>query len=131
MDSQSRKPYRSDVTDEQWRFIKRFLPPPARTGCPRADVREVLNGILYVLITGCQWQDLPHDIQASPKTCHRQLLQWQRRRVWQKILRVLLKEAERRKLLNWKNAYHDASTIKSKGGTKAKLDSTENTVFWA
>jgi transposase len=129
MESKSRKPYRSDVTDEQWRFIKRFLPPPARTGCPRADEHEVLNGILYVLITGCQWQDLPHDIQASPKTCHRRLLEWQRRRVWQKILRVLLKEADRRKLLNWKNAYHDASTIKSKGGTKTKSDSTENAAF--
>ena len=124
-----RKPYRSDVTDEQWRFIKRLLPKPAPTGHPRTNEREVLNGILYVLLTGCQWQDLPHDIPVSPKTCQRRLLEWQRRRVWQKIVRALLKEADRRQLLNWKNAYHDASTIKTKGGTKTKSALMENTGF--
>ena len=129
MASPLRKPYRSDVTDEQWRFIKRLLPKSARTGHPRTDEREVLNGILYVLLTGCQWQDMPHDIQASPKTCHRRLLEWQRRRVWQKMMAVLLKEADRRHVLNWNNAYHDASTIKSKGGTRPKSVLTENAGF--
>jgi transposase len=41
-----RKPYRSDVTDAQWDRIKRLVPKPARTGRPREDEREVLNGIL-------------------------------------------------------------------------------------
>jgi hypothetical protein len=74
---------------------------------------------------------MPHDIHASPKTCHRRLLAYQRRRVWQKILKVLLKEANHRGYLNFKNAYHDASVIKSKRGASRKSASLENTGFWA
>jgi transposase len=122
-----RQPYRSDLTEGQWNFIRPLLPKPARTGRPRANTREVLNGILYVLRTGCQWEDLPHDIQASPKTCHRRLLEYQRRRVWQKIVQVLLQEANRRRYLNFKNAYHDASVIKSKRGANRRSATRENT----
>jgi len=48
-----RKPYVSDLTDAQWQYLTRLVPRPARTGRPRADDREVVNGILYVLYTGC------------------------------------------------------------------------------
>lgn len=125
----ARKPYRSDVTDGQWDYLCALWPNEARTGRPRANEREILNGILYVLKTGCQWEDLPHDIAASPKTCHRRLLEYQRRRVWQKIVRVLLQEADRRGHLNLTNAYHDASVIKSKKGLRPKSATLANTVF--
>jgi len=46
LEGMPRKPYRSDVTDAQWDRIKRLVPRPARTGRPREDEREVLNGIL-------------------------------------------------------------------------------------
>ena len=62
-----RKLYQSDLTDAQWHYLQWLLPRPARTGRPRADEREVLNGILYVLHTGCRWEDMPHQIHASPK----------------------------------------------------------------
>lgn len=125
--SLSRKAYRSDLTDAQWNRIKRFLPKSAPTGRPRVDDREVINGILYVMWTGCRWADLPHDIAASPTTCHRRLLEYQRRRVWQKILASLTKEAYRTGLINLNNAYHDASVIKSKRGRTIKSVSRENT----
>jgi transposase len=124
-----RKSYRSDVSDAQWDYLQSLLPTGARTGRPRADEREVLNGILYVLQTGCQWEDLPHDIAASPKTCHRRLLEYQRRRVWQKVVRALLQEAGRRGYLNFTNAYHDASVIKSKKGPPPKSATPANTGF--
>src|SRR2546425_8485763 len=98
-----RKPYRSDVTDAQWNRIKRLVPRPARTGRPREDEREVLIGILYVLHTGCRWEDMPHDIHASPKTCNRRLLEYQRRRDWHGLWGDLMREADRRGLLNLKN----------------------------
>src|SRR4030095_17226810 len=98
-----RKPYRSDLTDAQWQRIKRLLPKAKITGRPRCDEREVINGILYVLWTGCRWQDLPHDIGASGPTCNRRLLDYQQRRVWQKIVKDLLKEADRRGKLNLRN----------------------------
>jgi transposase len=126
-----RRAYRSDLTEAQWEAIRPLLPPSAWRGRPRANEREVLNGIFYVLRTGCQWEDLPHDIQASSKTCHRRLLDYQRRRVWQKILNALLQEANRRGYLNFKNAYHDASVIKSKRGASLRSVSRENTGFQA
>jgi transposase len=129
MSGLSRKSYRSDLSEAQWRRVKRLLPKSASTGRPRGNEREIINGILYVLSTGCRWEDLPHDIEASFQTCNRRLLEYQRRRVWQKILRDLLKEANRRGKLNLNNCYHDASAIKSKRGRKTKLATLENTTF--
>jgi transposase len=124
-----RKSYRSDVSDAQWDYLQSLLPNGARTGRPRADEREILNGILYVLKTGGQWEDLPPDIAASSKTCHRRLLAYQRRRVWQKMVRPLLQEAGRRRYLNFANAYHDASVIKSKKGPPPQSAPPANTGF--
>ncbi|MBS1807415.1 MAG: transposase [Acidobacteria bacterium] len=107
-----RKSYPSDLTDAQWEFIKSLLPPAATTGRPGADEREIVNGILYVLTTGCSWEYLPHDIGATWQTCHRYLLEYQRRRVWQKIVRELIKLAYRKGQINLNNAYHDASVVK-------------------
>ena len=126
-----RKAYRSDLSDAQWKRVRRLLPKPKARGRPRANDREVLNGILYVLSTGCRWEDLPHDVDASYQTCNRRLLDYQKRRVWQKLLGELLKEADRKGLLNLKNAYHDASVVKSKRGRKTKSDTRENTGFAA
>ncbi len=125
----TRKRYRSDLSDAQWNYLRSLLPKSAWRGHPRINEREVLNGIFYVLRTGCQWEDLPHDIQASSKTCHRRLLEYQRRHVWSKVLKALIHEADRRGQLNFKNAYHDASVIKSKRGESPRSASRENTVF--
>jgi len=125
----TRKRYRSDLSDAQWNYVRLLLPNAAWRGRPRGNEREILNGIFYVLRTGCQWEDLPHDIQASPKTCHRRLLEYQRRQVWSKILKALMQVAYRRRKLNFKNAYHDASVIKSKRGESPKSVTPENTIF--
>jgi putative transposase len=58
----ARKPCLSDVTDGQWRLIEPSIPPPDPGGRPRsANMREVINGILYVVRTGCSWRQLPHE----------------------------------------------------------------------
>lgn len=116
----TRKAYRSDLIDAQWKRLKRLLPKPSVRGRPRVDDREAINGILYVMSTGCRWEDMPHDIGASYQTCNRRLLDYQRRRVWQKIVGELMKEADRKGLINLNNAYHDASVVKSKRGRKIK-----------
>ena len=54
--------YPSDLTDEEWRLIEPLIRPAKRGGRRReVDVREVLNGIMYVLSTGCQWRAIPKD----------------------------------------------------------------------
>jgi putative transposase len=54
--------YASDTTDREWAVIGSEMPQPARLGRPREwDLRTILNAILYVLATGCQWRALPKD----------------------------------------------------------------------
>ena len=58
----ARKPYPSDLTDEQWDLIEELIPSAKPGGRPReVSMREVLNAILYVLRSGCAWRLLPHD----------------------------------------------------------------------
>ena len=51
--------YPSDLTDEEWELIAADRPGQARRAQREVDVREVLNGIMYVLSTGCQWRLYP------------------------------------------------------------------------
>ena len=53
--------YPSDVTDRQWRVLEKLLTSTCRRGRPPLDRRWVLNAILNVLRTGCQWRQLPRD----------------------------------------------------------------------
>ena len=48
-----------ELSDAQWKLIQPWLPAPKRRGRPRADDRRTINGVLYVLPTGCRWQVLP------------------------------------------------------------------------
>lgn len=61
----TRKPYNTDLTDAQWSLIEGFFSvrPPGCVGRPREiPYREIINAILYLLDTGCQWRNLPHDL---------------------------------------------------------------------
>jgi transposase len=55
--------YPSDLTDEEWALIEPMIPPAKRGGGKRTVVmREVVNGLMYVLSTGCQWRAIPKDL---------------------------------------------------------------------
>jgi transposase len=55
--------YPSDVTDAEWEHIEPLIPPAKRGGRKRSvDVREIVNGLMYVLSTGCQWRYVPKDL---------------------------------------------------------------------
>src|ERR1700730_5250725 len=57
-----RTPYPTDLTNEQWQILEPMIPPEKHGGRHRTvDMREVVNAILYILRTGCQWRNLPHD----------------------------------------------------------------------
>lgn len=69
--------YPSDVTDDEWALCEPLIPPAKHGGRNRTvDVREVLNGVMYVLSTGCQWRAIPKDI-APRSTVHDYLQRWQ------------------------------------------------------
>lgn len=68
--------YPSDLSDEEWRIVEPLIPPARRGGRHRSvDVRAVLNGVLYVLETGCQWRYLHKDLPPR-STVHGYLHLW-------------------------------------------------------
>jgi len=59
----SRLRYPSDLTDDEWGHVEPLIPPAKRGGSKRrVDIREVMNGIMYILSTGCQWRAVPKDL---------------------------------------------------------------------
>ncbi len=92
--------YPSDLTDEQWQLIRPLLPPTSRVGRPRQVCRrQVINAILYVNRTGCQWRQLPRDF-PNWRTVYHLFWQWQLWNLWQEIhdtLRGRVRRAEGRK----------------------------------
>ena len=68
--------YPSDLTGEEWAHIEALIPPAKHGGRKRkVDVREVVNGIMYVLSTGCQWRYVPKDLPPK-STVHDYLDLW-------------------------------------------------------
>ena len=68
--------YPSDVTDDEWVLVKPMIPPAKRGGRKREhDERDLVNGILYVLSTGCQWRYIPKDMPPR-STLHDYLDRW-------------------------------------------------------
>jgi transposase len=68
--------YPSDLSDEEWAFIAPVIPPAKRGGGKRtANIREVVNGLMYVLSTGCQWRAIPKDLPPR-STVNGYFAQW-------------------------------------------------------
>lgn len=68
--------YPSDLTEEEWSWVEPLIPPAKRGGRKReVVVREVLDGVMYVLSTGCQWRYLPKDLPPK-STVHGYLTRW-------------------------------------------------------
>jgi len=87
-----RKPYRTDLTDAQWKLIKPLIPPAKPGGRPReVDMREVLNTLLYQARTGCQWELLPHDLLPK-STVWDYFAQWRDNGTWQRMVDALRKK---------------------------------------
>jgi putative transposase len=89
MEAQARKPYPSDLTDEQWAILDPMIPAAKPGGTPRrVDMREVINTILYLNRSGCQWEMLPHDLLAK-STVYEYFSRWKKDGTWQRILDAL------------------------------------------
>lgn len=88
----TRKPYPSDVTDEQWALLEPLIPPARPGGRPRkVDVREVVNALFYRNRNGCGWRALPHDFPPW-KTVYNYFEAWQWDGTWETLLATLREE---------------------------------------
>lgn len=85
--------YASDTTQAEWLLLSFFLPPPSRVGRPReVDLRIVINAILYILMTGCQWRSLPKDFPPY-STVQYYFYLWRDQRIWSRINLALVRRA--------------------------------------
>lgn len=103
------------LSDAQWEHIRPLLPAPKREGRPRADDRRTLEGVLYVLRTGCRWQDLPPDYGSSV-TCWRRYSQWLADGTWERVWRAVFESLDAPGKLAWARAFFDGSVIPMKSG---------------
>jgi transposase len=99
------------ISDGGWEIIRPFLTPRFSVGWPRADDRMVLNGILYVLTTGCRWIDMPLEY-GSYKTAWKRLKKWQEMSVWDSIFKALASIREHGMVSV------DSSTVEAKKGER-------------
>lgn len=84
-----RKPYPTDLTDEQWKLVEPLLPLAKPGGRPRkTDLREVLNALFYLVRSGCQWRMLPHEFPPW-KTCYNYYRAWIDGGIWHLIAATL------------------------------------------
>ena len=88
--------YASDLTDGEWALIEPFMPVPNRVGRPRrTDLREVVNALLYIASTGCQWRFLPKDFPPF-STVQKYFYRWRDERLLETINHHLLFAARER-----------------------------------
>jgi transposase len=90
-----RKPYPSDLTDAQWELLAPFIPEvSANATVSTIPRREIVNGILYLLRTGCSWRQMPHDL-PNGKTVYHYFRQWKMDGTWENAMNSLRKQARR------------------------------------
>jgi putative transposase len=84
-----RKPYPTDLSDAEWKYIEPHVPRPKGQGRPRIhSLREILDAIFYVLRSGCQWRLLPHDFPRWP-TVYYYFRKWRLDGTWERINRAI------------------------------------------
>jgi putative transposase len=89
----SRK-YPSDLSDKQWRLIQKYLPASKRRGRPPIDRRRIINAILYVARSGCQWRQLPHDL-PNWNTVYGVFRQWINNGRWRRMHDALRRQVRK------------------------------------
>jgi transposase len=106
------------LTDKQWQRIAPHLPehlPSPKGGRPRADDRECLEGILWLLRSGARWQDIPVDL-PSGSTCWRRLQEWAGEEVLEEVQAVLIAELHELGRIDLDELLADATFIRAKKG---------------
>jgi transposase len=111
----TRKPYPSDISDEEWSFVAPYLVAPylvlVREDAPQRthELREVLNGLRWVVRTGSPWRYMPHDLPPWEEAVYQQSRRWLKASVFEAMvhdLRALLRLTEgaehpSRRLRSW------------------------------
>jgi len=107
-----------EVNDELWTIIQPILDeldPPAKTGRPRTGQREALNGIIYQMRSGCQWNQLPAKF-GDDSSVHRTMQRWIGKGVLQRLWAVLVENCEELGGVDWEWHSADGAMGKARFG---------------
>jgi transposase len=112
------------VTDELWKKLEPLLPKPRLknrhvqyAGRKPKDLRQIFNGIVFVLTTGVPWRVLPATtIFPSGYTCRRYLVKWHKQGIWTRLSKILLAELRKKGRLKLHDALVDSSSVRAPGG---------------
>lgn len=111
-----RQSYDTDLNDRQWEWIEPHLPPAKTGGRKRTtNLREVINGIFYLLRTGCAWRLLPHDFPKW-RTVYEYFQRWQEDGTWVKLNQILREQV---RIKAGRNPQPSAGSIDSQSVKKA------------
>ncbi len=84
--------YQTDLTESQWEILKRYLPTaksgPGKPGRPASDYRRIVNGIMYLNKTGCQWRMLPRCFGCW-STVYGYFNRWSKGGIWKRVMDIL------------------------------------------
>ena len=128
----NRTAYPSDLTDAQWKVIEPLIPPAKPGGRPReVNMREICNGIWYVLRSGCAWRMMPHDLPIW-STVYDYFRKFRFSGVWQSIhdaLRGMVRQEDGREV-SPSAAIIDSQSVKTteKGGRVVMMPARRSTV---
>jgi transposase len=113
------------LTDELWSKIQDIIPSAQKAsngaGRPAYPRRQVLDGILWVLISGARWKDLPSEYPGY-KTCHRLFQDWQRQGVFEEIFHILSLERYEKCGEDTKIGYVDGTFVPAKKGARTSAE---------
>ena len=107
-----------EVNDELWAIIQSILDeldPPAKTGRPRTDERAALNGIIYQMRSGVQWNQLPEQF-GDDSSVHRTMQRWISKGVFERIWALLIENCEELGGVNWEWQSADGAMGKARFG---------------
>ena len=111
-----------EASDELWNIIQPILDeldPAANTGRPRTDPRAALNGIIYQMRSGCQWNQLPEKF-GDDSSVHRTMQRWVHKGVFEHLWAVLIENCAELGGVNWQWQSADGTMGKARfGGIKS------------
>jgi len=104
-----------DLTEQQWKMISSMIPPAKIRGRRPTSSRRILNGILWILLTGAPWKDLPRKYPPY-QTCHRRFQEWTKAGVFREIVRALAKDLKERDGIDLTESFIDGTFVPAKKG---------------
>ena len=103
---------RHELKEEEWLPVADLLPPPRSTGRPARPARDMLNGMMWILMTGAPWRDLPE--RYGPwETVYRRFREWDRGGVLDRILKRLQWRLDEDGYIDWSELYVDGSSVRA------------------